>query len=313
MFDLAGKRVWVAGHAGMVGSAVVRRLDVERVVLLTASRAELDLTRQAAVEEWVAANRPDVVVLAAARVGGIAANAARPVDFLHDNLMIEANVLRAAADVDVAKLLFLGSSCIYPKFADQPISEDALLAGALEETNQWYAVAKIAGIKLAQAYRQQRGLDFISAMPTNLYGPGDNYDLETSHVIPALLRKAIAARDAGADHMVVWGTGTPRREFMHVDDLADALVYLLSRYSEDEHINVGSGGDVTIAELAQTIGDVVGFAGALTFDTSRPDGTPRKLMDSGKLAALGWTSRIALRDGLREVAQRFETDRQQAA
>jgi len=308
MFDLAGKRVWVAGHGGMVGSALVRRLAREQAVLLTAGRAELDLTRQAAVEDWVAANRPEVVILAAARVGGIAANAARPVDFLHDNLMIEANVLRASADAGVAKLLFLGSSCIYPKFADQPIREEALLTGALEETNQWYAVAKIAGIKLAQAYRQQRGLDFISAMPTNLYGPGDNYDLETSHVIPALLRKAVAARDANAAQMIVWGTGTPRREFMHVDDLADALVFLLHGYSEAEHINIGTGSDVTIAELAQTVCDVVGYGGTLGFDATRPDGTPRKLMDSGKLTNLGWVPSITLRDGLADAANHLAAD-----
>ena len=305
MFDLARKRVWVAGHGGMVGSAVMRRLVHEEATLLTASRRELDLTRQAAVEDWVGANRPDVVVLAAARVGGIAANSASPLDFLHDNLMIEANVMRACADARVEKLLFLGSSCIYPKFADQPIREDALLTGALEPTNQWYAIAKIAGIKLAQAYRLQRGLDFVSAMPTNLYGPGDNYDLESSHVIPALLRKAVEARDSDAPTMTVWGSGTPRREFMHVDDLADALVFLLKTYSEDGHINVGSGSDLTIAELASLVCDVVGFGGRLVFDTNRPDGAPRKLMDSSRLASLGWRPRIALRDGIGDAIEQL--------
>lgn len=296
--DLVGKRVWIAGHRGMVGGALVRRLASEGCELLTADRASLDLTRQAAVEDWVKRARPDVVVLAAARVGGIAANSARPLDFLLDNLVIETNVLSASAQAGVARLLFLGSSCIYPKFAEQPIREEALLTGALEPTNEWYAIAKIAGIKLTQAYRAQAGLDYISAMPTNLYGPGDNYDLESSHVIPALIRKAVEARDSGSDTMTIWGTGTPRREFMHVDDLADALVFLLRSYSAESHINVGVGDDVTIAELAQTVADVVGFKGQLKFDTARPDGTPRKLMDSSRLAALGWQPRIGLREGL---------------
>ena len=310
MFDLSGKRIWVAGHRGMVGAALVRRLRADGHDVITAGRDIVDLGRQAEVEAWVAANRPDVVIVAAARVGGIAANAARPVDFLHDNLMIEANIMRAAADIGVAKLLFLGSSCIYPRLAPQPMAEDALLTGPLEETNQWYAVAKIAGIKLAQAYRQQMGLDFISAMPTNLYGPGDNYDLESSHVIPALLRKAIEARDAGAETMTVWGSGTPLREFMHVDDLADALVFLLQNYSASDHINVGTGQEVTIAEVAQTIADTVGFKGRLVFDATRPDGTPRKLMDSRRLLALGWVPRIGLRDGLADAHHHFiESDR----
>lgn len=306
MLDLAGKRVWVAGHRGMVGSALCRRLVQEDARLLTADRQEVDLMRQAAVEDWVAANRPEVAIIAAARVGGIAANSAWPLDFLHDNLMIEANVMRACADNGITKLLFLGSSCIYPKFADQPIREDSLLTGALEPTNEWYAIAKIAGIKLAQAYRRQRGLDYISAMPTNLYGPGDNYDLESSHVIPALLRKAMMARDAAASTMTVWGTGMPRREFMHVDDLADALVFLLRTYSEDAHINVGSGTDLSIAELARVVCEVVGYDGELVFDTSRPDGTPRKLMDSARLSALGWQPRISLADGLADAFATFE-------
>jgi GDP-L-fucose synthase len=310
MFDLSGKSIWVAGHRGMVGAALVRRLERDGHNVVTARRDAVDLGRQAEVEAWVAANRPDVVIVAAARVGGIAANAARPVDFLHDNLMIEANIMRAAADNGVAKLMFLGSSCIYPRLAPQPMAEDALLTGPLEETNQWYAIAKIAGIKLAQAYRQQMGLDFISAMPTNLYGPGDNYDLESSHVIPALLRKAIEARDAGAATMTVWGSGTPLREFMHVDDLADALVFLLRNYSAADHINVGTGQEVTIAEVAQTIADTVGFKGKLVFDASRPDGTPRKLMDSSRLLALGWAPRIGLADGLADAHRHFiESDR----
>jgi GDP-L-fucose synthase len=266
--------------------------------------------RQAEVEAFFASERPDVVIIAAAKVGGIAANSARPVDFLHDNLMIGANIMRAAADAGVAKLLFLGSSCIYPRLAPQPMPEEALLTGPLEETNQWYAVAKIAGIKLAQAYRQQYGLDFISAMPTNLYGPGDNYDLESSHVIPALLRKAVEAHDAGATTMTVWGSGTPLREFMHVDDLADALVFLLKTYSESDHINVGTGQEVTIAEVAQTIADTVGFKGKLVFDTSRPDGTPRKLMDSTRLLARGWKPGISLQTGLIDAYRHFtESDR----
>jgi GDP-L-fucose synthase len=294
----------------MVGSALVRRLGRDGHDVLVADRARVDLLRQTDVEGFFAAEKPDVVIVAAARVGGIAANAARPVDFLHDNLMIEANIMRAAAVARVAKLMFLGSSCIYPRLAPQPMAEAALLTGPLEETNQWYAIAKIAGIRLAQAYRQQYGLDFISAMPTNLYGPGDNYDLESSHVIPALLRKAVEARDTGAETMTVWGSGTPLREFMHVDDLADALVFLLQHYSESDHINVGTGQEVTIAEVAQAIADTVGFTGRLVFDTSRPDGTPRKLMDSGRLLARGWAPKIGLKDGLADAYRHFiESDR----
>lgn len=310
MFSLAGRRIWVAGHRGMVGGALVRRLKADGHDVITADRTRVNLVRQAEVEAFVATEKPDVVVIAAARVGGIAANAARPVDFLLDNLQIETNIMAAAAEAQVAKLLFLGSSCIYPRLAPQPMAEEALLTGPLEETNQWYAVAKIAGIKLAEAYRRQHGLDFISAMPTNLYGPGDNYDLESSHVIPALLRKAIEARDSGAGEMVVWGSGTPLREFMHVDDLADALVFLLQNYSADAHINVGSGIEVTIAEVAQAIADTVGFKGRLVFDRSRPDGTPRKLMDSQKLLQMGWKPRIGLKDGLADAWRHFvESDR----
>jgi GDP-L-fucose synthase len=285
----------------MVGSAVVRRLAREPVEILTASRDALDLRRQADVAAWMSAHRPDVVIIAAARVGGILANDSYPVDFLLDNLLIESNLMSAAHAADVRKLVFLGSSCIYPKFAQQPIPESALLTGPLEPTNEWYAVAKIAGIKLAQAYRRQYGRDFISAMPTNLYGPGDNYDPRNSHVIPALIRKAHEAKLAAAPHMVVWGSGSPRREFMHVDDLADAIVFLLRHYSDPTHINVGVGSDISIAELARIVCRVVGYYGDLHFDTTKPDGTPRKMMDSTRLAALGWSPSIALEDGLKGV------------
>jgi len=297
-YDLTGKRVFVAGHRGMVGSAIVRRLRSETCTMLTADRAEVDLKNQAAVRNWFAVNRPDAVVLAAAKVGGILANDRYPADFLYDNLMIEANVIEAAHRVDVEKLLFLGSSCIYPKLAEQPIVEQALLTGPLEPTNEWYAIAKIAGIKLAQAYRRQYGHDFISAMPTNLYGPGDNFNLESSHVLPALMRKAHEAKLAEAERIEIWGTGTPRREFLHVDDLADACVFLLKTYSAEEHVNVGSGNDITILELTQMVSQAVGFAGAVTHDVSKPDGTPRKLMSADKLRAMGWQPGITLEDGI---------------
>ena len=297
--DLAGSRIYVAGHRGMVGSAIVRRLAREGCEVLTAGRDTLDLTDQAAVRAWFAQNRPDGVFLAAARVGGIHANNVYPADFLYDNLMIEANIIEAAWRSDVAKLLFLGSSCIYPKFAEQPIREDSLLTGALEPTNEWYAVAKIAGIKLCQAYRRQHGRDFISAMPCNLYGPGDNFDLANSHVLPALIRKAHEAKLRGESDLAIWGTGTPLREFLHVDDLADALVFLMKTYSDEPHVNVGSGYDVTIAELARMVMRVVGLGGDLQTDPSKPDGTPRKLMDSSRLSAMGWNASIALEDGIR--------------
>ncbi|MEM1018887.1 MAG: GDP-L-fucose synthase family protein [Sphingomonadales bacterium] len=302
MYDLTGKRIWVAGHKGMVGSAVVRRIGKEPVDdILIASRQDADLTRQAEVEAWMEAHNPDAIIVAAAKVGGIYANDTYPADFLYDNLMIEANIIKAAAALKTEKLLFLGSSCIYPKMAPQPISEDALLTGPLEPTNEWYAIAKIAGIKLCQAYRKQYGHDFMSAMPTNLYGPGDNYDLQNSHVIPALIRKAHEAKLSGAKEMVVWGTGSPRREFMHVDDLADALVFLLKNYSGHDHVNVGVGEDVTIKELAEIVCDVVGFRGELIFDTSKPDGAQRKLMDNSRMAELNWSPKISLRDGLLRV------------
>lgn len=304
-YTLAGKRVWVAGHRGMVGAALLRRLAGEGCEVLVTHRQETDLRRQADVERWMAANRPDAVIVAAAKVGGILANDTYPADFLFDNLMIEANIIDAAWKASVEKLLFLGSSCIYPKMAAQPITEDALLTGPLEPTNEWYAVAKIAGIKLCQAYRKQHGCNFISAMPTNLYGPGDNYDLSSSHVIPALLRKAHEAKLRGDTHLVIWGSGTPRREFLHVDDCADALVLIMKRYDEAEHINVGSGEDLTISELAGLVCEAVGFKGEITCDTSKPDGTPRKLMSGDKLRALGWAPRIGLQDGLADAYRAF--------
>ena len=305
-FDLKGRRVYVAGHCGMVGSAVVRRLAQEDCTVLTATRAEADLIEQAAVRDWFAREKPDVVVLAAAKVGGILANDSYPGDFLYENLMIEANVIEAARQQGVEKLLFLGSSCIYPKFADQPIVEDALLTGPLEPTNEWYAIAKIAGIKLCQAYRRQHGCDYISAMPTNLYGPGDNFDLTSSHVMPALIRKAHEAKLAGAQSITIWGTGTPRREFLHVDDLADACVFLLKTYSEDGHVNVGSGTDIAIGDLARLVCEIVGFAGAVVCDTDKPDGTPRKLMSSDRILNMGWTPKLSLPEGIRSVYEEYQ-------
>jgi len=304
-YDIAGKRVYVAGHRGMVGSALVRRLASERCEIVTAERAQVDLIRQDHVRAFMKQTRPHAVFIAAARVGGILANDTYPADFLYDNLMIEANLIEAAFRAEVEKLVFLGSSCIYPKFAAQPIIEDVLLTGSLEPTNEWYAIAKIAGIKLAQAYRRQHGCDYVSAMPTNLYGPGDNYDLNTSHVIPALLRKAHEAKLSDAGSFTIWGSGTPRREFLHADDCADALVLIMKAYSEEPHINVGSGEDVTIAELAGLVAEVVGFKGAIMNDASKPDGTPRKLMSGEKLKALGWRPRIGLREGLAAAYEAF--------
>ena len=282
----------------MVGGAVARRLESEGCDLLLAGRDVVDLCDQLAVRDWMADNRPDCVVVAAAKVGGIHANNVAPVDFLQDNLVIQNNILDAAHKNDVERLLFLGSSCIYPKFADQPIHEDSLLTGLLEPTNEWYAIAKIAGIKLCQAYRKQHGRDWISAMPTNLYGPGDNYNLETSHVLPALLRKFHEAKVLGANKVVLWGSGSPLREFLHCDDLADALVFLLKHYSEYEHINVGSRTEVTIKGLAEIIARVVGYKAELVFDSSKPDGTPRKLMDSSRLHKLGWNNVRSLEEGI---------------
>lgn len=298
VYSLSGKRVWVAGHRGMVGSALARRLEQEGCEIVTVGRDRVDLRRQDEVETWMERRGLQAVFLSAAKVGGILANDTYPAEFLYDNLMIAANIIHAAHNVGVEKLLFLGSSCIYPKYAPQPIVENALLTGPLEPTNEWYAVAKIAGIKLCQAYRKQYGDDFISAMPTNLYGPGDNFDLEASHVVPALIRKAHEAKIRGSSEMTIWGTGEPRREFLHVDDCADALVYLMKRYSASEHVNVGSGRDVAIRQLAETICDVIGFEGKVITDVSKPDGTPRKLMASTKLGNMGWHPRIGLESGI---------------
>lgn len=289
----------------MVGSALVRRLQREDCTLLVADRAALDLTDPHSVRSWVEQNRPQAVFLAAAKVGGILANDSFPADFIYQNLMIEANIIEAAHRFAVEKLLFLGSSCIYPKNAPQPITEDALLTGPLEQTNEWYAVAKIAGIKLAQAYRKQHNYDFISAMPTNLYGPKDNFDLLSSHVVPALMRKAHEAKIQGTDKLVIWGTGAPLREFLHVDDCADACVFLMQNYSDDQHVNVGSGREISILELAKMISRIVGYKGEITTDTSKPDGTARKLMSVAKLSALGWSATIALEDGISSTYKMF--------
>ncbi|HEY4343345.1 MAG TPA: GDP-L-fucose synthase [Parvibaculum sp.] len=305
LYSLAGKRVWVAGHRGMVGSAILRRLEREDCEILTAPRNEVDLRRPEQVEAWMGKTGPQAVFLAAARVGGILANDTRPAEFLYDNLMIEANIIEAAKRFRVEKLLFLGSSCIYPKMATQPIEEDALLSGPLEPTNQWYAIAKIAGIKLAQAYRRQYDCDFISAMPTNLYGPGDNFDLLSSHVLPALIAKAHQARIDQTPVLEIWGTGTPKREFLHVDDAADASVHLMKNYTGEEHINLGVGADIAIADVASLVCDIVGYRGALQFDIGKPDGTPRKLLDVSHMADLGWRSRISLSDGIADTYRWF--------
>ena len=312
IFALKGKRVWVAGHRGMVGSAIARRLKSEDCEIITADRSVLDLRRQGEVETFVGGRKPDVIMLAAAKVGGILANDTRPAEFLFDNLTIEANVIDAAHKNETEKLVFLGSSCIYPKFAPQPISEDAMLSGPLEPTNEWYAVAKIAGIKLCEAYRKQYGCNFISAMPTNLYGPEDNFDLQTSHVMAALMVKAVDAKQRGQRTLEIWGTGTPRREFLHVDDCADAIVHLTKTYNDSGHINVGSGSDLTIRELAEIILGIVGLKAEIVFDRSRPDGTPRKLMDSSRLTALGWKPKIPLEDGIRKTIDWYCAHREQA-
>lgn len=304
-YELQGKRVWVAGHRGLVGSALVRRLRDEDCEVLTVGRDRVDLTRQEAVENWMAEARPQAVFMAAAKVGGIHANDTYPAEFIYENLIVAANITHASAATGVEKLLILGSSCIYPKFAPQPIREDALLTGPLEPTNEWYAIAKIAGIKLGQAYRRQHGCDFISAMPTNLYGPGDNFDLSTSHVLPALIRKAHEAKLEGAREMVIWGSGEPRREFLYVDDCADALVHIMKVYSDFEHINVGSGEDIRIIDLARLVAEVVGFEGEIVRDQSKPDGTPRKLMSGEKLKALGWRPRIGLKEGIARSYEAF--------
>lgn len=306
IYDLAGKRVYVAGHRGMVGAALVRRLNDLGIEPMTAARRDADLRDQSAVREWFASNRPEVVFVAAATVGGILANSTRPAEFIYDNLVIETNLIDAAHRNDTERVVFLGSSCIYPKHAPQPMSEDSLLTGPLEPTNQWYAVAKIAGIKLAQAYREQYGRRYISVMPTNLYGRGDNFNLGGAHVIPALMRKAHEAKLAGAPKLSVWGTGKVRREFLLVDDLADALVFLAESYDSADPINVGVGSDVTIRELAELICKVVGFNGELGYDTEKPDGTPRKLLDVSRINALGWHATTSLENGLRQTYDWFQ-------
>jgi GDP-L-fucose synthase len=300
-YSLKGKRVWVAGHRGMAGSAIVRRLATEDCEVLTVGRETVDLRRQEAVESWLAANRPQAVFVASGTVGGILANSTRPAEFLYDNLVMEANIIHGARSVGVEKLLFLGSSCIYPRLAPQPMTEDMLLTGPLEPTNEWYAIAKIAGIKLCQAYRRQYGCDFISAMPTNLYGLGDNYDPESSHVAAAMQVKVHRAKQAGANSIEIWGSGTPRREFLYVDDLADALVFMMKRYSDEPHLNVGTGVDITIRELADLVAKVAGWSGEFVYDPSKPDGMPRKVMDVSKLARLGWAARTPLEDGFRNA------------
>jgi GDP-L-fucose synthase len=298
---LAGKRVWVAGHTGMVGSALVRRLAREPCELIVAPRPDLDLRQQRESEDWIAAQRPDVVIVAAARVGGIVANRSYPADFLYDNAMIALNVIHAAHTVGVERLLWLGSSCIYPRDATQPIREDALLTGPLEPTNEAYAIAKILGLKLAEAYAHEFGDRFFTAMPTNLYGPGDNFDPELSHVIPAMIRRIEEARRRGLPSITIWGSGRPLREFLHVDDLADACIFLVERHAGAEPINIGSGEEISIQGLAQLIADIAGYRGDILCDASRPDGTPRKRLDTGRLDALGWAPSIPLRDGLRQV------------
>lgn len=309
IFPLQGKKVWVAGHRGMVGSAILRRLAQENCDILVAGRDILDLERQSEVEAWIAKEKPDAIFMAAAKVGGILANDTYPADFLYNNLVIETNIVDAAWRNGVGKVLFLGSSCIYPKFAPQPITEDALLTGPLEPTNEWYAIAKIAGIKLAQAYRKQHGCDFISAMPTNLYGIGDNFDPNSSHVLPALIRKAHEAKLTRATSITIWGTGTPRREFLNADDCADACVFLMKTYSDFEHVNVGSGEDLTILELAHLVCEVIGFEGEILTDHAKPDGTPRKLMSASKLRSMGWSPSIDMHTGVATAYNWFLTNR----
>lgn len=305
-YDLRGKRVWVVGHRGMVGSALVRRLQEEGCDLQTVPRSEVDLTSQADTANWMRKARPEAVFIAAARVGGISANARYPAEFLVENLLILVNVIKAASELGVEKLMCLGSSCIYPKHAEQPIREEALLTGSLEPTNEAYAIAKIAGMKLAAAYAEEYGHRFISVMPTNLYGRNDNFDLDHSHVIPALIRKMHEAKIAHRDSVVVWGTGTPRREFLHVDDLADACVFLMKRYESPKPINIGSGEEITIGELAFLIADIVGFRGHIVFDSLKPDGAPRKLLDCSRLCALGWAPSIGLRTGIEDLYDRWK-------
>src|SRR6201994_1284645 len=312
-FEIKGKTVYVAGHRGMVASALVRRLAQENVELLTVGRRELDLRNQAAVLDWFAGKTPQVVFLAAAKVGGIVANNTLRAEFLYDNLAIAANVIQAAHLNGAEKLMFLGSSCIYPKLAPQPLREDVMLTGPLEPTNEPYAIAKIAGIKMVEAYRHQYGCDYINVMPTNLYGPGDNYHPEYSHVVAALIRRFHEAKLSGAPDVVVWGTGTPRREFLYVDDLADACIHLMRNYSSGELVNIGTGEDITIAEFARVVAAIVGYAGTISYDPARPDGTPRKLLDVSRLAGLGWRARTPLNDGIKLAYQAFLREQAQAA
>jgi GDP-L-fucose synthase len=307
LFDLAGKRIYVAGHRGVAGSAITRRLSRENCDILAADHAALDLADQRQTEQWLAREKPDAVFLAAGRVGGIIANSSFPAAFIGENLAIALNVIRAAHATGVKKLLFLGSSCIYPRLATQPISEEQLLAGPLEPTNEWYAVAKIAAVKLCQAYRRQYGADFISVMPTNLYGPGDNYHPDHSHVPAALIRRFYEAKVFGASSVAVWGTGKPRREFLAADDLADACVFVMKYYSGEGFLNVGTGEDITIADFARLVAEIVGYEGEIVFDTLRPDGTPRKLLDVSKLAELGWRAKTPLRDGLKAAYADFRS------
>jgi len=298
-FSLEGKKVWVAGHRGMVGSAIMRRLAQEKCEILTVSRSEVDMRRQEAVERWLQENKPDAVFVAAAKVGGIWANQTYPAEFLYENLAIETSIIHGSYLAGVQKLLFLGSSCIYPRMAPQPMREEALLTGPLEPTNQWYAIAKITGIMLCQAYRRQYGCDYISAMPTNLFGAADNYDPKGGHVVAALIQKAHKAKMEGAKEMELWGTGTPLREFLYVDDLADALVFLMKNYSDEPHVNVGTGVEHTIRQLAETVAKVIGFNGSFVFDATKPDGMPRKLMDNARIHNMGWKAKTSLEDGLK--------------
>jgi GDP-L-fucose synthase len=304
-FQLKGKRIWVAGHRGLVGSALVRRLASEQCEILSIDKSVLDLRQQSEVEAWVASQRPDAIFIAAATVGGISANATRAAEFLYDNLTISTNIINAAALTKVSKLMFLGAACVYPRLAPQPMSETSLLDGPLEPTNEWYAVAKIAGIKLCQAMRGQYGCDFISVIPANLYGPGDNFDPSAGHVIPGLLMRADEAKRRHATDLSIWGTGKARREFMHVDDCADALVFLMRNYSDARIINVGTGEEISIGDLAEKICAVIGFTGKLAFDTTKPDGMPRKLLDSSRVLGFGWRSRIPLEQGIRQTYRWF--------
>lgn len=304
-YSLSGKRVWVAGHRGMVGSAICRQLEKEECDILFIGKETLDLRNQDAVLNWMTKEKPNAIFLAAATVGGIYANDTRPAEFLYENLVIETNIIHSAKLNNVEKLMFLGSACIYPREAKQPMSENALLTGPLEPTNEWYAIAKIAGIKMCQAYRRQYGCDFISAMPNNLYGPGDNFDLESSHVVPALIRKFHEAKEQGRSNVEIWGTGKPLREFIYVDDCASALVFLMKNYSDEEHVNIGTGEEISIGDLAKSVSNTIGFKGSLEFNPEFPDGAPRKLLNCQKISQLGWQAEVGLEKGLALAYQSF--------